>query len=107
MIWNDSAKEVWVTELTVCFKSSYDEAHTRKTVRYKDTMEKIATYNLDGKLVTLKVKLAAMISSITLQQQLLECIKKQCRRFLTYVSEAATQGSLKVWVMQNWTEPQS
>ena len=43
VMWSNQTKEVWIVELTVCFDTNCNEAHARKTERYADLMEKIAT----------------------------------------------------------------
>ena len=39
VVWNGNIQEVWVIKLTMCFETSYEEAHMRKTTRYADLME--------------------------------------------------------------------
>ncbi|MDD9817776.1 MAG: hypothetical protein OXU61_06540 [Gammaproteobacteria bacterium] len=39
VVWSNTAQEVWVIELTVCFETGYEEARIRKTDRYTDLME--------------------------------------------------------------------
>ena len=55
VVWSNTAQEVWVIELTVCFETGYEEACIRKTDRYTDLMEQIAETSLDGTLVTFEV----------------------------------------------------
>ena len=108
VVWSDSAREVWVIELTVCFETSYEVAHTRKTSRYADLMEQITSSNFDGELVTLEVGSRGFLSLpsfTTLKQQLLECSQKQWTTFLGDIIQAAIKGSHKIWTMRNWTEP--
>ena len=107
VVWNDNIREVWVIKLTVCFETGYEEAHMRKTTRYADLMEQIVDSGFDGELVILEVGSRGFLelSRLTiLQQQLLQCTKKQWRTLLDIVSQAAIKGSHKIWVMRNWTE---
>ena len=81
-IQTNSAREVWVIER---FETSYEEAHRRKTTHYADLIEQITSSKFDGKLVTLEVGSRGFLSLptfTTLQQQLLECFKKQWREYL-------------------------
>ena len=32
--WDDSQKQLWLLELTVCFETSFEEARERKEVKY-------------------------------------------------------------------------
>ena len=107
VVCNDNIREVWVIELTVCFETGYEEAHMRKITRYADLMEQIVDSGFDGELVTLEVGSHGFLelSRLTiLQQQLLQCTKKQWRMLLDSVSQVAIKGSHKIWVMRNWTE---
>ena len=36
VVWSNTTQVVWVFELTVCFETGHEEAHTRKTDRYTD-----------------------------------------------------------------------
>ena len=55
IVWSSTTQEVWVIELTVCFETRYEDAHTLKTNRYTDLMRQIADSPVDGTLVTLEV----------------------------------------------------
>jgi len=34
--WDDSHKQLWLAELTVCFETSFEEARERKEAKYSD-----------------------------------------------------------------------
>ena len=70
VMWNNQTKEVWIVELTVCFDTNCNEAHARKTERYADLMEKIATSPLAGNLVTLEIGSRGQCSAHTGRQWL-------------------------------------
>ena len=96
--------ELWAIELTVCFETSYEEAHSQKTTRY---VEQITSSNFDGELVTLEVGSHGFLSLPTFTTLQLELSKKQWREFLNNVVQAAIKGSHRVWVMWNWPKPLS
>ena len=80
VVWSDSVREVWVIELTVCFETSYEAAHTRKVSRYADLMDQVADSRFNGQLVTLEVGSRGFVSFpgfTILQKKLLKCSKKQ------------------------------
>ena len=94
-------------ELTVCFETGYEEAHTRKTNRYADLMEQIADSSLDGTLATLKVgshEYLSLPSFQVIRQQLLDCSRKQWETFLINTAQTAIRGSHKIWVTRNWAD---
>ena len=96
-------------ELTVCFETRYEDAHTLKSNRYADLMGQIADSSVDGTLVTLKVGSRGFLSLPNfnmIKQQLLECSRKQWEAFLVNVAQTAIQGSHKIWVTRNWTDSQ-
>ena len=83
-------------ELTVCFETRYEDAHTLKTNRYTDLMRQIADSPVDGTLVTLEVGSRGFLSLTnfnTIKQQLLECSRKQWETFLVNVAQTAIRGS--------------
>ena len=89
VIWNNSIKEVWVIELTVCFETGFDKAHDRKTCRYLDLMEQVDSSPWNVSLVTLEVGSRGFLSLQsfnTIKQQLIECNKKQWESFLVEVT---------------------
>ena len=101
IVWSNTAQEVWVVELTVCFQTGYEEARIQKTDRYIDFMKQIAKTSLDGTLVTLKVgsrRYLSLPSFHEIKQQLLECSKKQWEAFLINVAQTTIHGSHKIWV---------
>ena len=55
LVWSNTTQEVWVIELTVCFKTWCEEAHIWNTYWYTDLMEQITEATLDGTLVLLEV----------------------------------------------------
>ena len=96
-------------ELTVCFETRYEDAHTLKANRYADLMEQIADSPVDGTLVTLEVGSRGLLSLQSLnmmKQQLLECSRNQWEAFLVNVAQTAIRGSHKIWVTRNWTNSQ-
>ena len=98
-----------MSELTVCFETRYEDAHTLKSNRYTDLMGQIADSSVDGTLVTLEVGSRGFLSlpnfNIT-KQQLLECSRKQWEAFLVNVAQTAIQGSHRIWITRNWTDSQ-
>ena len=96
IVWSSTTQEVWVIELTVCFETRYEDAHTLKTNRYTDLMRQIADSPVDGTLVTLEVGSRGFLSLTNfnkMKQQLLECSRKQWETFLVNVVQTAIRGS--------------
>ena len=109
VVWSNTTQEVWLIELSVCFETRYEDAHTLKTNRYADLMEQIANTSLDGTLVTLEVGCRGFLSLPgfhTVKQHLLECSKRKWEAFLINVAQTAIRGSHKIWVTRNWTDLQ-
>ena len=82
VVWSSTAQEVWVIELTVCFETRYEDAHTLKSNRYADLMGQIADSSVDGTLVTLEVGSRGFLSLPNfnmIKQQLLECSRSSGR----------------------------
>ena len=107
VVWNRTINEVWVVELTICFETSFVEAHIRKTNRYADLMEQIAASQWDGSLVTVEVGSRGFLSLnslMTIKQQLLQCSKKQWEEFLLEITSTTIRGSHKIWVSRNWSD---
>ena len=48
VVWNNEMKEVWVVELTICFKNRFDEAKLLKAGCYADLMQQVTTSNYSG-----------------------------------------------------------
>ena len=48
--WDDSQKQLWLAELTVCFETSFEEARERKEVKYG---ELVSAAERDGYNTTL------------------------------------------------------
>ena len=55
VIWSDSTKELTIVELTVCFEISFNEAISRKTLKYIDVMEEAQTQGYNAQILILEV----------------------------------------------------
>ena len=105
-MWSSTTQEVWVIELTVCFETSYDVAHNRKTARYADLIQQIGQSPFNVHFLTVEVGSCGFISLPsfrTIKQQLLQCSGKQWEDFLMEVTRATIEGSHKIWATRNWT----
>ena len=103
----EGGREGGVIELTVCFETSYNEAHNRKIARYADLIEQIGQSPFNVHFLTLEVGSRGFISLpnfTTIKQQLLQCTKKQWEVFLMDVTRTTIEGSHKIWATRNWTD---
>ena len=55
VIWSNSTKELTIVELTVCFETSFNEAISRKTLKYINLMEEAQTKGYNAQILTLEV----------------------------------------------------
>ena len=55
MWWDDTKKEVYFCELTVCFESSSDAATNRKEARYQDIVSAATDAGYSADLITIEV----------------------------------------------------
>ena len=55
VVWDDSTKEVYLVELTVCFDTLFEEAIQRKESRYCDLVDSIRQEGYTAELITLEV----------------------------------------------------
>ena len=88
VVWNNEMKEVWVVELTICFKNRFDQVHLLKAGRYTDLMQQVTSSNYSETLLTLEVGSRGFLSLSNftkLQHELLVCKKSAWRGFMTEV----------------------
>ena len=55
VLWNNREKTVCLVELTICYDTRFEEAHTYKANKYADLVEQIAATHFIPDLITLEV----------------------------------------------------
>ena len=56
MVWlDDSEKQLWLAQLTVCFETSFEEARERKEAKYNELVAAIEQAGYNTTLITLEV----------------------------------------------------
>ena len=53
--WDDSQKQLWLAELTVCFETLFEEARERKEAKYTELVAAIEQAGYNTTLITLVV----------------------------------------------------
>ena len=53
--WDDSQKQLWLAELTVCFETSFEEARERKEVKYGELVSTTERAGYNTTLITLEI----------------------------------------------------
>ena len=101
--WDDSQKQLWLAELTVCFETSFEEARERKETKYSELVAAIEQAGYNTSLITLEVGsrgvphlpgFTTLAHELAISQRDLSSLLHQC-------CQAAITGSYKIWCARN------
>ena len=101
--WDDSQKQLWLAELTVCFETSFEEARERKEAKYSELVSATERDGYNTTLITLEVGSRGVLHlpgfthlahALAISQQDLSNLLHQC-------CQATITGSYKIWCTRN------
>ena len=107
VLWNTDKRTVCLVELTICYKTSYEEAHRLKVNKYTDLVEEIKEAGIySPKLITLEVGSRGpcyLIGFDDLEAYLSAPTKKWDTLLLCIIRTVLVE-SHKIWTMRNWRD---
>ena len=101
--WDDSQKQLWLAELTVCFETSFEEARERKEVKYGELVSVTERAGYNTILITLEMGsrgiphlpgFTSLAHELAISQRDLSSLLHQC-------CQAAITSSHKIWCTRN------
>ena len=106
VIWSDSTKELTIVEPTVCFETSFNEAISRKTLKYIDLIEETHTKGYNAHILTLEVGNRGILNRDVFMSlgELLKTSRGVFTNFLTALARTSISQSHKIWCLRNWTD---
>ena len=90
----------------MCFETSFNEAISRKTLKYIDLMEEAQTKGYNAQILTLEVGSRGILNldGFMSLRELLKTSRRDFTNFLTALARTSTSQSHKIWCLRNWTD---
>ena len=104
IIWDDVKREVWLIELTIGFKTNFDETQFRKDTKYLQLVEAIGQTQFRAHIVVRQVGSRGFLNLRGLKRprHRLPCQRKDWSDLLTSIVQTVVMGSHNMWTMRNW-----
>ena len=109
VLWNTTNHMVCLVELTICYETRYEEAHTLKQNKYADLVEEIKGGGIySPELIMLEVGSRGPFNPAGFNelQAYLNAPKKEWETMLVSVTRTVIIESHKIWTMRNWRSPE-
>ena len=106
VLLNNCDKTVCLVELTICYETRYDEAHTHKTNKYADLVEEIEESEFIPNLITLEVGSRGPFTPAGFEnlRAHINVPQKIWNTLLTHIIRTLILESHKIWTMRNWSD---
>jgi hypothetical protein len=108
VLWNANKKGVYLIELTICFETRYEEAHSLKEGKYIELVEEISTAGVySPQLITLEVGSRGPFypAGFKRLKSYISGPDKHWKTLLREVTRTALMESHRIWTMRNWRDP--
>ena len=108
VLWNANKKKVCLIELTICFETRYEEAHSLKEGKYIDLVEEISSAGVyNPQLITLEVGSRGPFYPAGFErlQSYISVPDKHWETMLRETTRTVLMESHRIWTMRNWRDP--
>ena len=104
--WDDGQKQLWITELTVCFETSFEVAVERKETKYHDLVTSTERAGYNTTLITLEMGSCGVphLPDFTQQAHELAMSRKQLSKLPHQTSQSAITGLYQIWYTRHRTD---
>ena len=109
VIWKDKTRSICLVELTICYETRFDEAHSFKQSKYVDLMHNIQEPSLySPELITLEVRSRGPFNPSGFEElkAFITAPTKERDTILTGLTRTVLIKSHKIWTMRNWRDPE-
>ena len=103
VVWDDTLKQVYLIELSVCFETNFEAARKRKVLKYVDLAEQ-HNYKCDVFTVEVGSRGVVEVERMGWLRRVFDVGKKKWDTFLVQLAETVIKESHKIWSMRNWTD---
>jgi hypothetical protein len=108
VIWNSTHQRVCLIELTICYETRYEEAHSFKDTKYRELVEDIRETGMyNPELITLEVGSRGPFHPTGFERlrEHLSAPAKDWGAMLLEVTKTVISQSHAIWTMRNWRDP--
>ena len=106
--YSDETKSAMIVELTVCFKTNFQEARARKEGKYSELVEEVEQNGFVVDMITLEVGSRGFVNFDGFRnlRDAVGASQRELQELLLSVASSAIKGSFAIWTSRNHANSQ-